>query len=64
MNNLQQGGLAIVAIAFFIIVAIVVTTPALTGTPLIQFPEQEEIIIENETAAENMTIIDGDNSTE
>lgn len=54
-----------VLIAFFIIVAIVVNTPALTGTSLIQFPDQEEIITENETASNNATAMNNtSNNTE
>jgi len=65
MNDLQQGVLAVVLIAFFIIVAIVVNTPVLTGTSLIQFPDQEEIMIENETASNNTTAINNSsNNTE
>jgi hypothetical protein len=65
MNDIQQGVIAVALIAFFIIVAIVVNTPALTGTSLIQFPDQEEIIIENETASNNTTAMNNtSNNTE
>ena len=64
MNDSIQGVIAVVLIAFFIIVAIVVNTPALTGTSLIQFPDQE-IIIENETTSSNTTAMNNtSNDTE
>ena len=64
MNDLPQGVIAVVLIAFFIIVAIVVNTPALTRTSLIQFPDQE-IIINNETASNNTTAMNNTgNNTE
>ena len=62
MNDQLRGLIAVVSIAFFIIVAIVVNTPALMGTLLIQFPDQEEIIIENETASSNRTAMNNNSS--
>ena len=64
MNDLIQGLIAVVLIAFFIILAIVVNTLASTGTSLIQFPDQE-IIIENETTSSNTTAMNNtSNDTE
>ncbi|VFJ12624.1 hypothetical protein [Candidatus Nitrosocosmicus franklandus] len=62
MNDKQQGALAIVLIAFFIIVNIAVSTPALSGT-MTQPADQAESTPENETASANMTTSDISNNT-
>lgn len=51
-------------IAFFILVAFAVNTPALSNTPLVQPQGQREIAVDNETASESASAINASNSTE
>lgn len=64
MNDKQQWVLAVALIAFFILVAIAVNTPALSNTPLVQPQGQREIAVDNETASESASAINASNNTE
>ncbi|GKS60864.1 hypothetical protein YTPLAS21_03220 [Candidatus Nitrosocosmicus sp.] len=64
MNDKQQGVLAVALIAFFILVVIAVNTLALSNTPFVQPQCQQEIAVDNETASDSTSAINGSNSTE
>ncbi|HET6589836.1 MAG: hypothetical protein AB7V56_09550 [Candidatus Nitrosocosmicus sp.] len=61
MGDKQQGAIAAVLIAFFIFMAVAVTTPALSSN--ISLPQdQQKIMTENETASNDTTTIDNNNT--
>lgn len=61
MGDKQQGAIAAVLIAFFIFMAVAVTTPALSSN--ISLPQdQQNIMTENETASNDTTTIDNNNT--